>query len=219
TALAAFAQGQDQVPRLPPAVANAPSPSLQAIADPGYDAALAACKNPPKKMNPIHWPDSGPPPRAVTVTEIPGVIAAGQQWKFLWQAEGNNGDGIVGTRDGGLLIAQNDNSDVVKLDKNGNATVAYTYTHTGGALSINAHGATFAVERGLHPRLEELAPRRRVLADHYQGDTLDCLGGVMNDLTAARNGGVYFSMGGLFYVSPTGVVRSTARICGRMGLS
>jgi len=205
-AMCAFGVGSDQAPPLPPEPANAPPVSLQANADPGYDAALAACKNPPRKMPPIHWPASGPPPRDYTVTGIPGVIAGGQRWKFLWQAEGNNGDGIVATRDGGLLIAQNDNSDVVKLDKNGNASVIYTDTHTGGALSINAKGQLFAVERGLNPRIEELAPQRRILADRYANGTLDCIGGVMNDLTAARNGGVYFSMGGLFYVSPKGVV-------------
>lgn len=205
-AFGAFGQAQDQAPRLPPARANAPAPSLQANADPGYDAALAACKNAPRKMPPIHWPDSGPPPHDYTVKEIPGVIAAGQRWKFLWQDAGNNGDGIVATKDGGLLIAQNDNSDVVKLDKNGEAAVVYTDTHTGGALSINAKGAIFAVERGLNPRIEELSPRRRVLANSYQGDTLDCLGGVMNDLTADRKGGAYFTMGGLYYASPKGVV-------------
>jgi gluconolactonase len=203
---AALGQAQDQTPRLPPVPANAPAPSLQANADPGYDVAIAACKNPPRKMPPIHWPASGPPPREYKVTEIPGVIAAGQRWKFLWQAAGNNGDGIVGTKDGGLLIAQNDNSDVVKLDKNGKPSIAYTDTHTGGALSINAKGAIFAVERGLNPRIEELAPHRRVLADRYANGTFDCIGGVLNDLTAARNGGVYFTMGGLFYVSPRGVV-------------
>src|SRR4029450_14148810 len=75
-----------------------------------------------------------PGPREYTVTAISGVIAAGERWKFLWQEAGNNGDGIVGTDDGGLLIAQNDNSKVVKLDKNGVASVAYSDTHTGGSL-------------------------------------------------------------------------------------
>lgn len=217
-AIGAFGQAADQAPPLPPAPANAPPPSLQSIADPGYDAALAACKNPPAKMHPIVWPASGPPPRAYTVTAIPGVIAAGQRWKFLWQAAGNNGDGIVSTRDDGLLIAQNDNSDVVKLDKDGNASVVYTDTHTGGALSINARGALFALERGLHPRIEELSPRRHVLADHYANGTLDCIGGIMNDLTAARNGGVYFSdtrfaqpVGGVYYASPKGEVTEYGR--------
>ena len=139
-------------------------------------------------------------------TAIPGVIAAGQQWKFLWQEAGNNGDGIVGTNDGGLLLAQNDNSKVVKLDKDGKTSVVYSDTHTGGALSMNSKGALFIVERGCTPIVTQLAPQRKVLADSYQGDPLDCIGGVINDLTADSKGGVYFTMGGVYYASPKGVV-------------
>lgn len=203
---AAVAFAQSEAPKLPPAPANAPAPSLQANADPGYDAALAACKNPPRKMPPIHWPASGPPPRDYTVTEIPGVIAAGQHWKFLWQEAGNNGDGIVATFDGGLLIAQNDNSDVVKLDRNGKASVVFRDTHTGGALSMNSKGALFIDERGLNPAIWELSPRHKLLADKINGETLDCIGGVLNDLVADSKGGAYFTMGGLYYASPKGVI-------------
>ena len=203
---AVVALAQNQLPRLPPALANAPPPSLQNNADPGYAAALAACKNPPPKIPPIRWPESGPPPRDYKITEIPGVIAAGQEWKFLWQEAGNNGDGIVGTKDGGLLIAQNDKSDVVKLDKNGKPSIVYTDTHTGGALSINSKGAIFIVERGLHPAIAELSPERKILADHYEGDTMDCIAGILNDLAADSKGGAYFTMGGLFYASPSGVI-------------
>jgi sugar lactone lactonase YvrE len=173
---------QNQAPPLPPAAANAPPPSLQANADPGYDAAIAACKNPPPKSPAFRFGGPGPAPRDYQVTEIPGVISAG------------------------LLIAQNDNSDVVKLDKDGNASIAYTDTHTGGALSISSEGAVFIVERGLHPAIWELAPHRRLLADKYQGDTLDCIGGVLNDLSADRKGGAYFTMNGLYYASPKGVI-------------
>jgi gluconolactonase len=203
---AATVFAQDQAPKLPPAPANAPPPALQNNVDPGYDAALAACKNAPPKSPAIRFPATGPAPREYQVTEISGVIAAGQQWKYLWQEAGNNGDGIVGTRDGGLLFAQNDKSDIVKLDKNGNPSVVYTGTHTGGAVSINSKGALFVVERGLHPAIWELAPHRRLLADKYQGDTLDCIPAVLNDLTADSKGGAYFSMGGLFYASPKGVI-------------
>jgi gluconolactonase len=203
-AVAAF--GQTQAPPLPPAPANAPAPSLQANADPGYDAALAACKNPPRKMPPFRFGGPGPAPRNVTITAIPGVIAAGAQWKFLWQDAGNNGDGIVGAKDGGLLIAQNDKADVVKLDKDGKPSVVFTDTHTGGSLSMNAKGQLFIVERGLHPAIWELSPKRRLLADKYQGDSWDCIGGVLNDLSADKKGGAYFTMGGLFYASPKGVV-------------
>ena len=147
-----------------------------------------------------------PGPRDYAITEIPGVIAAGQQWKFVWQQLGNNGDGIIGSPDGGLLIAQNDNSAVVKLDKNGNASVVYTDTNTGGALSMSTNGALFIDERGVNPSIVELAPTHKTLADSYQGDPMDCIGIVLNDLVADSKGGAYFTMGGLFYASASGQV-------------
>jgi gluconolactonase len=204
---AMIARGQSQTPPLPPTSLNAPAPSLQGPNDPGYAGAIAACKNPPPR-SPGFRPPSGPAPgpRDYQLTEIPGVMAAGQKWKFLWQEAGNNGDGIVGTDDGGLLIAQNDKSDVVKLDRDGKPSVVYTDTHTGGSLSINSKGAVFIVERGLHPTITELYPKRKVLADRYQGETLDCLGGALNDLAADHRGGAYFTMIGLYYASPEGVV-------------
>src|SRR5579862_6159494 len=54
-----------------------------------------------------------------TVTEIAGVIAAGGRWTEVWHGDGNNADGLVGTNDGGVLFAQNDNNMVGKIDKNG----------------------------------------------------------------------------------------------------
>ena len=35
---------------------------------------------------------------------------------------------------------------------------------------------------------------------------LDCIGGVVNDLSADSKGGVYFTMGGVYYANPKGVV-------------
>ncbi len=205
--------GQTEAPRLPAPPANAPMPSVQAPADPGYAALIAMCKTPPAAGRGRAGGGGGgrgaapaPGPRTYTVAAIPGVIAAGQTWKYLWQQAGNNGDGIIGTDDGGLLLAQNDSSTVLKLDKDGKTSVAYRDTHTGGALSMSPKGALFIVERGLRMRVEQLAPQRRVLADMFQGEPLDCLGGVINDITADSKGGVYFTMGGLFHVSPQGVV-------------
>ena len=210
----ALAQGQP--PRLPAGATSTPPASVQAPADPGYEALIKTCKAPP----PAGRGRGGAAGRAgggrgaapaqgirdYTVTAIPGVIAAGQKWTFLWQEAGNNGDGIVATDDGGLLLAQNDNSKVIKLDKDGRPTVAYSDTHTGGALSINKKGATFIVQRGLRATVTQLAPQRRVLADSYQGEPLDCIGGVINDLTADSKGGAYFTMGGVYYADPKGVV-------------
>src|SRR2546425_10684787 len=203
--------GQDQAPPLAPPSANAPAPSLSAPDDPGWAALIATCKTPPP-------PRGGGPgragghapqpqgPREYAVTEIPGVIAAGQRWKFLWQEAGNNGDGIVGTDDGGLLIAQNDNSRVVKLDRNGKPSVVYADTRTGGSLSINSRGAVFIVQRALRTAIAQLAPRRTILASTYQGDPLDCAGLNPNDLSADSKGGVYFTQGGVYYANPKGVV-------------
>ena len=206
---------QTMAPRLPPAPPNLPAASLQAPLDPGYAALIAMCKTPPParggrgRAGAPGGARGAPPPqrlREYTVTEIPGVIAAGRKWTFVWQQAGNNGDGIVGTDDGGVLLAQNDSSRVVKLDKNGNPSVAYSETHTGGALSMSSRGRLFIVERGLRMKIEQLAPQRRLLTDSFQSEPLDCVGGVINDLTADSRGGVYFTMGGLFYADSKGVV-------------
>src|SRR5262245_49727690 len=112
--------GAELAPPLPPSAPNAPPPSLQAAADPGYATLIATGKTPPARAGGPGragggGPAPGPGPREYTITEIPKVIVGGQRWTFVWQEAGNNGDGIVGTNDGGLLIAQNDNSKVVKL--------------------------------------------------------------------------------------------------------
>jgi gluconolactonase len=202
---------QEEAPRLPPAPPNAPASSLSAPDDPGWNALIATCRTPPPPRGGGAGRGGvrgGPPPgpRNYTVTAIPGVIAADQRWKFLWQEGGNNGDGIVGTSDGGLLIAQNDNSRVVKLDKNGKPSVVYSETRAGGSLSINSKGDVFIVQRALRTAIAQLAPRKRVLADTYNGDPLDCTGLNPNDLTADRKGGVYFTQGGVYYANPRGVV-------------
>jgi gluconolactonase len=177
---------------------------VQAPQDPREPAVLAHCKNPP-----LTAPDYGQPRlglRDYKVIEIPGVIAAGQKWKSVWQQMGDNGDGIVGSPDGGLLIAQNDSSDVLKLDDQGRPSIVYKDTNTGGSLSMNSKGALFIVARGFHPSISELAPNRKILADQYLGDPLDCSGVVLNDLSADSKGGAYFTMGGVFYASPSGKI-------------
>jgi gluconolactonase len=203
---------------------------LQGPRDPGYAALIATCKTPlppaaargggapaarpggpggaPQGAAPQGRPGGAAPagPAEYTVTEIPGVVAAGQRWKLEWQVDGNNADGILADTDGALLLAQNDNGAIVKL-VNGKVTTVYRDLNTSGALSRNSKGALFAVERGLHAAVRQLAPQNRIHANSINGDPLDCLGGVINDLTADSKGGVYFTMGGLFYADPKGVVK------------
>ena len=202
---------QDVAPPLPPPPPNPPAPSVSAPDDPGWTALIATCRTPPPPRGGgagRGGARGGPPPgpRDYTVAAIPGVIDTGKRWKFLWQEAGNNGDGIVGTNDGGLLIAQNDNSRVVKLDKNGKPSVVFRGTRTGGSLSMSSNGAVFIVQRALRTAVAELAPRKRVLADTYNGDPLDCAGLNPNDLSADSKGGVYFTQGGVFYANPKGSV-------------
>jgi len=188
-------------------------PGVQASQDAREPDVLKACKVPPPgrgggggrgKGGPPA--NAAPSPREYTVTSIPGVVAAGQQWKEVWQVDGNNADGIIATSDGGLLIAQNDKSEIVKLDKNGKTSVAYTGTNTGGSVARNSKGALFVANRGLNPSIEQLAPQRKTLANKYNGDPMDCIGVVLNDISADSKGGVYFTMGTVYYADPKGTV-------------
>ena len=150
------------------------------------------------------------------VTAIPGVIAAGARWTEVWRGDGNNADGLVGTKDGGVLFAQNDNNRIGKIDKNGTVTFPYTGLNVSGSLAMNSKGTLFVLNRGYtglsgtargYAAIEELAPQKKVVADKGpDGDPMDCIGGVLNDAVAASNGGIYFSMAGLYYAAPDGKV-------------
>jgi gluconolactonase len=189
---------------------RATGPGVQAPRDSREPEVLKTCKVPPTApaaRPPGPRPAAAPPgPREYTVTEIAGVVAAGQKWKEIWEVDGNNADGIIATKDGGILIAQNDNSNVVKLDKDGKTSIAYMGTNTGGSVAMNSKGALFVDNRGLNASVEELAPQRKTLANKYNGDSFDCIGGVLNDLAADSKGGVYFTMGSVFYSDPQGKV-------------
>ena len=149
----------------------------------------------------------------MTVTAIPGVIDAGAKWSLVWQG-GENADGIVGTDDGGLLFAQEQTNHINKLDKNGKVSVYLSNAHGPGAVAIGPKGRVLAVERsctdpGGKPDqcneptgISALTPMRKVLADSFSGKGL----GRVNDLVADKKGGVYFTSGGAFYLSPTGQV-------------
>jgi gluconolactonase len=156
--------------------------------------------------------------RDVTVTGIPGVVAAGAKWTVAWQGT-DNADGIVGTDGGGLIFAQEQPSRVSKLDRDDHVSVFLTDTHGAGALSVDASGRILAVERtctdpgrqgrGGAPCDEPtvvgvLAPERKTLADSFEGRPL----GRLNDLVADKKGGAYFTVGGAYYASAAGRVTS-----------
>lgn len=200
-----------------PPAAPRTGPGVQSTQDAKLPDLLKTCKVPPPgrggaaKGGPGKGQAKGPAAPAASgpkeIMAIPGVIAAGQQWKDIWKVEGNNADGIVATKDGGILMAQNDNSNVVKLDKNGKVSIAYSGLNTSGSVAMNSKGALFVLNRGLHESIEQLAPQRKTLVNkNSNGDPMDCIGGVLNDMTADSNGGVYFTMGGVFHADSKGTV-------------
>jgi len=203
--------------------AQTEGPGLKAGEDARDKAILQYCHKPPppppnfRGRRPQARRARGLPP-AQPVTAIPGVIAAGRHWKIVWHEEGNNADGIIA--DGNdILVAQQDNSDVVRVSPSGHATVVYRDTNTGGALSRNKQGQLFIVERGYLQSIDELAPDHKVLANEIHGDSLDCLGmGGLNDLTAAANGGAYFTLGNLYYAAPDGTVTRQGTVTGTNGI-
>ncbi len=154
--------------------------------------------------------------RPYTVTAIPGVIAAGARWTEVFREDGNNADGLVPTTDGGVFFVQNDNNRIGKIDAKGAVTYPYTDLNVSGSMAVNAKGALFVLNRGYtglsgtakgYASIDQLAPQKRVLADKGpNGDHLDCAGGVLNDVAAAANGGVYVTMNGVLYAAPDGTV-------------
>lgn len=206
-------------------------PGIQAGTDSNYAAVVANCKVPPlgrgggaaKGGAPKGGgaPKAAPAPslREYTIGLIPAVVNAGTQWKEIWTVDGNNADGIIADANGDLLIAQNDNSEVVRLDASGKASIAYTGTNTGGSLTMNAKGALFILNRGLMPSIQQLAPKRQYLTDRLpNGDTLDCLGGVLNDATSDSKGGVYFTNGTVYYADKNGKITKYGENLGTNGI-
>jgi gluconolactonase len=188
---------------------------LQAFQDPGLPAVTAKCKTPP----PVRPARGGAPtaansaaPPAPTLPQpeaIPGIIAAGQAWKVVWAWEGNNADGPIAGPNGTILFANNDAGNVMQLDPaTGLATILFDKTNTGGGLSRNKKGALFLATRGLGGGVEQLEPQRRLFANSFQGEPLECVGGTVNDLVADARGGAYVSISGagVFYANPQGVV-------------
>lgn len=187
---------------------------FQLLALTAIAAGQVAAQNPPAAGR--GFPQYGPP-REVTVTAIPGVIEIGAKWTKVWQGEAT-ADGIVGSRDGGLLFAQEQTNKIIKLDRNNKVSDYLTSPHGPRAITFGPKDRILVVERtctdpgghdGLKPAdckeptdVAALTPERKVLASTVDGKGL----GRVNDLVAGRKGDVYFTSNGLFHMSPDGKV-------------
>ena len=159
------------------------------------------------------------PEKEVTVTAIPGVIAAGAKWKLVWQGS-DNADGLVATKDGGILFAQEQPSTIAMLDPNDRFSIFVRDTRGTGGVAFDNKGRLIGAERtcsdpGGKPeechepaRLVVLHPTREVLAANYNGKTFWRMNG---DVAPDSKGGVYFGDdAGSYYVNPAGKVSLVA---------
>jgi gluconolactonase len=155
------------------------------------------------------------PPRNLTITAIPGVVAAGASWTKVWQAGGNSADGIIPDKDGSVLVAQEDYDTVLKIDENGKSSVSVANAKGVGSLSMDRQGRLYGAHRTERPgsakpdresivnAITILAPERKTIADKW-ADGLP-LTVRPNDLAADGTGGAYFTVGCLYYAGPKGV--------------
>jgi gluconolactonase len=157
--------------------------------------------------------------REALITPISGVVAADAKWSLLW-ADFVTADGIVGTADGGVLFAQEQTDKIIKLTAAGQQQTWLENTNGAGAVSLDAAGKLFAVQRtctepfnaelaGCNEltRIMQLAPEARLLANSFaNGASL----GRLNDLIADGKGGAFFTSGGAFHVTAAGVISVVA---------
>jgi gluconolactonase len=157
--------------------------------------------------------------RETAITAIEGVVAADVQWSLVW-ADFVTADGIVGTSDGGVLFAQEQTDKIIKLNAAGQQFIYLENTNGAGAVSLDAAGRLFAVQRtcteplnielaGCNEltRVMMLTPETKLLANSFaDGASL----GRLNDLIADGRGGAFFTSGGAFHVNAEGVVSVVA---------
>ena len=193
--------------------------SGQALAQPAGAPAPAPpeCKPASQEMAGGPRPGVQPPPappRDLTINAIPGVVAAGGAWTKVWQQGGNSADGIVPDKDGGVLFAQEDYDQALKLDVNGKVSTAVANYGGLSALAFDRQGRLWGLSRterttSTKPGKEKIAntitllrPDRKLVTDSWTD------GGLItvrpNDLFPDSHGGAYWTAGCLYYASPKG---------------
>jgi len=154
--------------------------------------------------------------RALTTTQIPGVVAGGLRWAKIWQGAGNSADGLLPTKSGGVLVAQEDFDTVLQIEASGKASTIIPDAKGIGSLSMDREGRLYGAHRTERPgstkpdidkivnAITELAPQRHVISDKWADGSI--LTTRPNDLAADGHGGAYFTSGCLYYAQATGAV-------------
>src|SRR4051812_7840434 len=139
--------------------------------------------------------------RPVAITAIPGVVAGGGKWEVVYSSLELQ-DGLVGTADGGLLMAQQDTEIVRKMEPSGAQTILAGGTKGAGALAMDKNGRVFAVVRKEPFMVTMVAPEARTIAQATPNPTP---GPRVSDLVVDARGGIYTTGTELDYVNPQGV--------------
>jgi len=198
--------------------------SLQAWQDDRFEDVIAQCSQSPASFRIGGGAQDAMTPPFPTLpfsTAIPGVIEHGQTWTIVWRWQGNNADGPITTEDGDIIFANNDAGNVMQLNPDtGLAEILHDDLNTAGAVSRNKNGELYVATRGIGTGIIQLEPERRVLADSINGEPLECAGGVMNDLTAAASGNIYFSVSGsgVYRADPEGNVTKYGEVPAANGI-
>jgi gluconolactonase len=147
------------------------------------------------------------PEKPVTVTAIPGVIAAGTKVERVWTGL-RAADGVIGMPDGTLLLLEQRADRISKMDMNGKVTLWLEDTNETGGVAIDSKGRILSVERRM-PQVRELHPQRRILADKFEGQPLQRL----SDIVIDQKDGIYFTEGSrssVYYLSADGKLMRVA---------
>lgn len=118
---------------------------------------------------------------------IPGVVAGGTAVQFIKDGFAGT-EGPIALPDGGFVFTETRDSRITRIDSKGNTSTYLENTNQSNGLAFDATGRLISVQRG-DQQVGVLSPTRTMLANSFEGRPF----GRLNDLTVAKNGGVYFT--------------------------
>jgi gluconolactonase len=132
-----------------------------------------------------------PPATDTVAPEIPGVVAAGAKVHVI--KDGFNGsEGTITLPDGSVIFSETTANRTIRIDKDDKVSTFLENTNGSNGMAFDSEGRLFVTQvpfgtSGIAIIYPPAA--KKVLVNNYEGKPF----GRANDLTVARNGGVYFT--------------------------
>ena len=137
-----------------------------------------------------------PPATDTVAPAIPGVVAAGTKVSVI--KEGFQGtEGPIALPDGSVVFTETNASRITKIDANNNVSTFLENSNGSNGLAFDSKGRMISVQTTPgQTRIGVIYPKgsEALLADGFEGRP--------NDLTVAKNGGVYFTVPGPVAAQP-----------------